>query len=401
MKIAILHHAVVLGGGTLSGFDLYKALYPQNEVTLLLPSSSSKEAYKEAKKRGINVQEFQFKPPTFDCFNGGQSTLKVLLKYLVRRSNLKAWTKLLLEQNFDIVILNSIVWAPIIRHIKSIKSKKTPKIICFVRETMKGSSKNISNRYISSCLNKADSVSFLSEFDKREWSLNCKNVVIYEIMDQLMFNNLKHDSFSMTENTDILKLLYLGGTTPIKGPDILLKAISHLKNKGYSKIKLYYLGKHYKDKNSNLFNMINSIKRHNFLRKISKIVTINDLSEMVLFLGIQSDVGYWYDKTDVVIIPSVVGHQARPIFEAGVFKKPAIATNFPNFEDFIKNDVNGLLFDNKNHVDLARCIIEFYENRNKIHDYGDKNYEYSLLHSSSLIYPKVNDFVTSLFKDSK
>lgn len=58
---------------------------------------------------------------------------------------------------------------------------------------------------------------------------------------------------------------------------------------------------------------------------------------------------------DAVVFPCHNPHQARPIYEAGIAKKPIIISDFPNYSEFV-DDTNAWLFPADDSQKLADCI---------------------------------------------
>lgn len=388
-----------MGGGTLSSYDLYNGLSQKHHVTLLFPFSENNVAYEEALKRGINAQQIDAKPLTFEYYNGGPTLAKSVLKYILRKKNIKYWIEYIIELNPDIVILNSLVLSPMIKYIKRNAKTNKIKVVCFIRETMKGTCTNTVNRLITNRLVKADGVSFLSKHDKDEWHLTIANQVI---IPEIVYGHDDYHKDSLLArkqldlNSNYFYVLYVGGSSLIKGSHIIIKAMAEIRKKGFTDIRLLYLGNSTPHKSNSLNNKLRNHHRNKYIRYVNSLIDELNLNNFINIEGVQSDMKSWYTAADVVVFPAIKAHQARPIFESGVFSRPVIATDFSNYDDFLINNENGFVFKRGDYKDLADKIIFLAKNHEICRSMGHKNYMFSQIHNSSNVYFFLDDFINKL-----
>lgn len=362
-KVLMIHHASNLGGGTLSCFDVISAMKDKEyNVTLALPQVEG-AAKQKAKNMKIDLLTEVPPPLTFSYYNGSSNIFKALIKIAIICRYKKKWKILLQKEKPDLVILNSIVQWPLISILNSINIGN----ICFVRETMKGKPGGIINGLIKQRLSKATGVSFLSEYDERQWSLpnTVSQTIIPDLVDISSFEmgiskELSRSRLSLEQ--DVFYILYVGGMSKLKGADIIIKAMKKFKGQ---KIELLFLGDLGTDLSKGL-KKIKNFSRIKFIRKIKKYVKGNNLSSNIRFIGLQDKMNYWYAACDVVVFPATKAHQARPIYEAGVFKKPVVVSNFPNFKEYLVPNKSGLVFEPGNYKELAKCIQRLYLDRSRI-----------------------------------
>ncbi|MFC1981574.1 glycosyltransferase family 4 protein [Chloroflexota bacterium] len=136
---------------------------------------------------------------------------------------------------------------------------------------------------------------------------------------------------------------FLGGVDKHKGVDVLIEAFNKIRNKN---VELRIYGDY--DPKSVYF-------RH-FKAKIKNV--------NVRFLGRFLDVREPFSEIDVLIVPSICYEAGGPtvVLEAFIARKPAIASESGSIPEFVKNGVNGLLFEMGNPDDLCDKIKAVIEN---------------------------------------
>ncbi|KMK90184.1 glycosyltransferase family 4 protein [Rossellomorea marisflavi] len=398
-KILVIHHSNDLGGGTLSCFDVINALKETADynITLALPNCKG-SAYNSAKKLKIRVIE---SPPSlvFSYYNGSSSLLKASIKVMNRYRYLSKWRKFFEKEKPDLVILNSMVQWPLISMLKKLNIKN----VCFVRETMRGNSNTPINKIIKRNLLNATGISFLSNFDKNQWNLPAilNQTVIPDSVNIQLFNNgisKENSRNNLSLKEDTFYILYVGGMSKLKGADILIKA---MKNIQVEKVELLFVG----DLGGNLISDQHRLKNYSrikFVNKVNKYVEVNNLRTKIRFVGLQDEMNSWYAACDVVVFPTKKAHQARPIYEAGVFEKPVIVSDFPNFYEYLIPGKSGLVFKPGCYNELASNIQALHGNESLCAYLGKNNYLLTMkYHNSQDVNKKVKVFVESILKDGE
>jgi len=75
-------------------------------------------------------------------------------------------------------------------------------------------------------------------------------------------------------------------------------------------------------------------------------------------------------------LPSYREGLPRVLLEAGIFKKPSIASNVAGCNDVIIDGYNGYLFESKNKIDMERKIIKIFNDTDEvIESYGINAYQ--------------------------
>ncbi|WDP90766.1 MAG: glycosyltransferase [Desulfobacter sp.] len=128
---------------------------------------------------------------------------------------------------------------------------------------------------------------------------------------------------------------YIGQLIPRKGIDILLRAVSELKEIPW---RLAIVG---------------SGEQKEYLCKLSEDLGI---SSQVRFFGFRDDRLSFLKGFDVFILPSRLEGIPRCLMEAMAAKVPIVASDIPGSNDLIDHNVNGLLFPEEDHATLGMTI---------------------------------------------
>ncbi|MHB8853405.1 MAG: glycosyltransferase [Ignavibacteriaceae bacterium] len=140
-------------------------------------------------------------------------------------------------------------------------------------------------------------------------------------------------------------ILFFGFIRDYKGLDILLEAISLLKDK--LDVKLLIAGEFYSNK-----------------EKYLSLIEILDLNEnLLMFTDFipTSEVKYYFSAADCVILPYRDATQSGIVQIAMNFRKPVIAANVGGLGEVIKDGETGYIVNKENPAMLAEAIQKFYE----------------------------------------
>lgn len=400
MKILIIHHFCGIGGGFKSCLDIAKMIKNNgHDVTIALPSLNS-EVESVLKKNKI---KYRIDIPAIIEFNyhsASSTAFVALIKYFISLRNRNKWRSFFAEQNYDLIILNSLVQAPLIKYIKEAKKKS----ILFIRETIRKNRKTILNKFLSRKIVEFDAISFLTKYDQESWGI--KKGVIQEIIPDIVdiqclsieYTELQNRKVELNIHENTPCFLYLGGLCYIKGAlDVLLAFNRYLAlgNKGH----LFMLGSDY-----NKFSELGCIKKIIHMKDIRYsqyckrvIKAINNNGNNITFVGLVEQPEDWYLISDIVIFPVKKVHQARPIYEAGFFKKTVIVPRFPNFSESVIENYNGLYYMPGNIEDLSEKMIDLAKNRKKRNELGKHNMElYEQIHTFKYAETKLNKMLDKL-----
>lgn len=198
-------------------------------------------------------------------------------------------------------------------------------------------------KFRKSILPKFDHVVFISNYiaNKITSLISLKNYSV--IYNPLSPEFMKNDGLKNFINKNII---FSGYVVEFKGIDILLKAMKELLR--YDKnFDLIIIGEGYLDKYKNMVNKLSLSKNVKFTGKIKNEETVK-----------------YYDRSTLAVIPSLCFETfGRTVIEGMARKCIAIATNRGGPAEIIKNGGNGFLFEKGNYKQLAKIIINLYQNQ--------------------------------------
>ncbi|WP_078433515.1 glycosyltransferase [Metabacillus halosaccharovorans] len=157
-------------------------------------------------------------------------------------------------------------------------------------------------------------------------TLTNKIKVIFNIISPKVIKTLSkediQDSYLFEEG--YINIVTVARLSEEKGIDQAIKSCKILVNKGY-KIKWYVIGE------------------GNQREKLEQLITINDLNNHFILLGIRENPYPYIKRADIYVQPSKYEGKSIAIDEAKILKKPIIVTNFKTAKDQIVCGVNGLI----------------------------------------------------------
>lgn len=377
-KIMIIHHSGIIGGAGVTAYNTIMTLKDDYEIVIYCPSEPS-DFSEYLKEKDINVKTYDFPLGSIHFYSGGSPVLspgfiKGIIDIFKYR---KKWDYILKAESPDIVIANSKILSGMALDFKKNKQKS----ICYVQETRKKSFLNIWNNIQKILLDKFDGIIFISRYDqemenlKKAQSTVVPNFINIDSFKSNLGRNEACNNFSIDPNS--FNILFVGGMLRIKGFDIAVKSMKYLKD---FNIKLIVAGDsefQYKHENNIYSRLYNYLKRR-YEKSINRVIMENNLQNNIIKIGVQKDMADVYALADVLIFPATTPHQARPVFEAGAMKVPAIMPDFENTSEYISHGYNGLIFKRKNPRSLAENIKVLIKNEKYRKHLGEKSYEATL-----------------------
>jgi D-inositol-3-phosphate glycosyltransferase len=152
-------------------------------------------------------------------------------------------------------------------------------------------------------------------------------------------------------------LLFVGRIDPVKGIDVLLRAIARVVNCSNPQLKNVHLliigGTVGEDGNGGSAN----------LRRLMNMGTELGLSHHVTFLGSKNQVElpYYYSLADACVLPSLYESFGIVALESMACETPVIASNVGGLPSIITDGHNGMLVRDNDEADLADKIVKLLE----------------------------------------
>lgn len=171
-----------------------------------------------------------------------------------------------------------------------------------------------------------------------------KYYLIYNGINTKRFNKYKE-----FKNHDKYILGYAGRIASDKGIEIIIEALSMLKDK-YNDLYLHIAGTDEKG----------------YINVLRKLIGKLNIQDKVVFLGHIDDMEKFYRSIDVLVAPSVVKESFGLVLcEAIYCGLPVIATNSGAQREIITQKQYGIVIDNLNADSLAEAISETYKNKKR------------------------------------
>lgn len=175
-----------------------------------------------------------------------------------------------------------------------------------------------------------------------------KIVIIHNAIDLNKFNRSLYDKNSIRKSLDIdlntFVFTNISRLSPGKGQDIVLKAISSIKDK-LSDTKFIFVGSAQKDEKF-------------YEIELKKFVESTDLNHLVSFLGFRTDIPELLAMSDAFIFPSHAEAFGISLVEAMAIGLPTIVCKADGVLDIIIENETSLVFERNDHDALAEAILK-------------------------------------------
>ena len=261
--------------------------------------------------------------------------------------------KVLKKHTYDVVHLNSSVLSDWVY-----PASRMGKVIYHVREPISRGTFGWRYKFIRSEIEKyADKVIAISKDNAKRINLPEKTVVIYNFIT--IPDKIENNNFAKS-------VLYVGGSSKIKGIEVLLDAIPYIDND----IQLNLAGSFPK------LNPLGTLKRIVYrlcfpvtFRLRSKLEVITNFKNINI-IGSVSTIDKILKESTLLISPFTVPHFSRPVVEAFSYGKPVIASDVLGMDEIVNNGVDGILFKNGDAKALAQAINTLVNNKKLVHKMG-------------------------------
>jgi glycosyltransferase involved in cell wall biosynthesis len=368
-KILFIHHAAGWGGAPLNLINIINSLdRSKYEVEVLLLKNSN--VIERLSKNGIkfSIADSKFYKKYYQYFTHSEAgyikwfqTFRFFkLSILWLLSHFYFAKKEIEKHEYDIVHLNSSVltdWlAP---------AKQSGKVIMHIQEPFRKGKYDILHVFFKRQIGKyADHIIAISEDNAERIGIPEKTEVIYNY-SKIPKNEPPENSYSSK------KVLYLGGSSYIKGFYTMVEALDYLDKD----VKVYFGGFYSEGKNSR--NLLKQILKQilSYGKKRKEAIEKMRNHSNAIEIGITNNVQKYLDEVCCLISPFSVPHFSRPVIEAHLHKKPAICSDVKGMDEIIKHEENGLVIPKDNPKELAGAINALTADSNKAKMFGKAGYD--------------------------
>ena len=107
-KVMMIHHSGLIGGGSISFYNIYMELKKKYDVVLYI-TDDPPDLLNFLRERGIEPRTFSFKLGKLTYYSGGNNLLKPRFWYHAFRIlfQIKYWKDVIKKENPEMVIVNS------------------------------------------------------------------------------------------------------------------------------------------------------------------------------------------------------------------------------------------------------------------------------------------------------
>jgi glycosyltransferase involved in cell wall biosynthesis len=113
----------------------------------------------------------------------------------------------------------------------------------------------------------------------------------------------------------------------------------------------------------------------NYRNDLEVMVTQNNLSNHVTFLGFREDIPYILSLSDIFVLPSLDEALPTVLAEAMAAGLPLIGTKVGGVPEMLVDGENGFLIPPSNSLELAKACIKLLNSTEKIDDFGVAGHE--------------------------
>lgn len=168
---------------------------------------------------------------------------------------------------------------------------------------------------------------------------------VYSNFGESVSKEIARDKLKLTSNK---VMLFFGFIRDYKGLDVLLEAVSLIKDK--MDFALVVAGEFYSNEDKYI-SQIKNLGLDNTVKLFSDFIPSNEVK-------------YYFCASDVVVLPYKTATQSGIVQIANNFNKPMISTNVGGLGEVIETGKTGYLVEKENPIELAKAILKYY-NENK------------------------------------
>jgi len=386
-KILFINHGSNFGGSGVACLNIVRAIDKQKSNLTVLTAYGNGEIYDQLISEGFNAIKEEGVPVTYCHFSGGEKSVfspsywANVYRICCCKSVIK---RIICEIKPEVVVVNSMTLSWVGKLTKKID--KRIDTYCFHRETyvrgLFGLRTYLLQRELDTYFER---IAFISRYDLEQTiTKKAKKYYIPDCIDIERFQNISKESSLIETSLDRNKtnILFLGGISRLKGTSIAMRAVDLLPSNDVCLIVL------------NGDKLLAS-GMSNEEREIEKVYKELKHPDRILLKPASKNVEVYYSACDIVVFPAIEPHQAMPIFEAGIAKRPIIVSDFACIKEYLINGKNGYTFTSGDSSKLAERICYVMDNyeTDLLKGVVETNYKMAIeIHNKSLYEKNVRDF---------
>jgi glycosyltransferase involved in cell wall biosynthesis len=372
IRIAYLMHGMFYGGASRSLFLLLKSMkdFCQYERIIYTISVNSTEIEKDFLKYASEIKLAKLK-----TISVNQVHRDSVLKYLVNsRISCKKFVKCLVDDNIDILHINTSVFPQVPEYVKKFSKIK---VITHIREYIDPQDKSAIHDYmVNKIISFSDVLIAISENEIKSFHSHPDIIILSNPFEFKNIEQVQSDFRKINGiNSGTVLVTMVSHFSRQKGHLNFLMALNQLLITNPYNIKFKFVIVGFQDKRRWWKLAIKRLLlRPDYTNEVMTLIKDLRLKDHILVIPYTNDVFSILSASDIVVRPADSGDPwGRDIIEAMAFSKPVIATG--NSEVFVKSGISGFLVKPQDPVELAmkiRILIASKELREKFGNEGHR-----------------------------
>ena len=215
-----------------------------------------------------------------------------------------------------------------------------------------------------------DSVAEVKDVSENEAG---KDVIRYHFMNETLRNNFYSGDWEY-EKCIPYSIFISQGDYPIKGLHFMLQAMPRILEK-YPNTTVYISGNNV----TKTVTLKDKIKLSAYGKYLKMLIKTNKLQQKVHFLGKLNaeEMKQRFLQSHLYVCPSAIENSPNSLGEAMILGVPAIASNTGGISSIFTDKADGLLFEMGNYEALAECVIQMFDNPEKMKKYSKQAKEHA------------------------
>jgi len=188
------------------------------------------------------------------------------------------------------------------------------------------------------------------------------------------------------------------GDYPLKGFHFVLEAMPIILKK-YPDAHVYVAGNNIIGKGKSKYPYF--IRASAYGKYLKKLISSNRLRKKVTMVGTLSDTEMKnrFLKSSVFVCPSVVENSPNSLGEAMLLGVPVVASNAGGIPDMLTDGMDGIVFENMDHVKLAEAILQMWDEPVIAAVYGDNASKHAAkTHSADTNYRRLIEIYGEIYQ---
>ena len=396
IKVLFIHHSGVFGGASRSLLESISVIKNKGiKPIVLLPEGSATIAFQALGIETVSVKGLsQFDNTKYGFYRGFRWLILLREIVLLPFTFLGLLKVKKLHPDIDLIHINEITNLPsLIFSAILFKQKKVMHI-----RSLQRSSQGFRNKILYRLLNK-----FVNKFIAIDYTVadsfikNDKLEIIHNGLDvnSSINNEVSRTGEKLKSIGSALKVAFVGNLLYMKGIVEFVQAAEIAKNESLD-IKFIIVG-NTENKRKGILASVQKILNlsHDAKDEIMQFIKDKSLEDYIELIDFTKNIKDVYSNIDILCFPSHLDAAGRPVFEAGLFKKPSIvAVNHPKMDTII-NYKTGICIEAKNPKALFDAVLFFYYNKNEVQRFGDAAYDLAMKHFDII---KNSEKLVSIYK---